>query len=311
MKWTKRGQIFAPNDTFDWMVSHASIPVVDQLSDEAVRIYFGARDAKGRSLPSYIEVDGDDLQKIRYVHDRPILSLGRPGTFDDSGIMPSWIVNRADRKYLYYIGWNREVTVPYRLSIGLAISDDGGRRYHKYSEGPLCDRSVTEPYFNTAPCVLVDNRGWRMWYVSCTKWEIIHDRPEPFYNIRCAESPDGIHWARPGHLCLDYDDFTNALARPCVYIEGGTYKMIYSYRSVYEYRTDPRQSYRLGYAESVDGWNWVRKDSEVGIDRSDSGWDSQMMEYCYILERNGRKNLLYNGDGFGKTGFGYAVLEEG
>jgi len=311
MRWIKKGLIFAPDNNFGWMVSHASIPIADEIRDNRLRIYFGTRDKQGRSLPAYIEVEADNPQNILYMHHKPILPLGKLGTFDDDGVMPSWIVNHNDSKYLYYIGWNRQVTVPYRLAIGLAISKDGGNSYHKYSEGPICDRALDEPYFNTTPCVLVKQNAWRMWYASCTKWEIIDERPEPLYHVRYAESVDGIHWIKSGRVCIDYDDFTDAIACPCVYLENGVYKMFYSYRSATGYRTDAQRSYRLGYAESVDGINWVRKDDEVGIDRSESGWDCEMMEYCYIYEHKGKKYLLYNGNGFGKSGFGYAILDEG
>jgi hypothetical protein len=64
----------------------------------------------------------------------------------------------------------------------------------------------------------------------------------------------------------------------------------------------------LGYAESPDGITWTRKDDEVGIDRSAEGWDSLMMEYPFVYEHRGRKHMLYNGNGFGETGFGHAVL---
>jgi hypothetical protein len=310
MNWNKKGLIFAPDRNFDWMVSHASLPVVDKMSDDVLRIYFGTRDARGRSHTSYVEVDAYDPGKILYLHDKPILSLGKLGTFDDSGIMPSWTVNYDNTKYLFYIGWNPQVTVPYRLSIGLAISKDGGDSFEKVSEGPVCDRSVDEAYFNTAPCVFVEAGKWKMWYVSSTGWEVINDRPEPRYLIKYAESLDGIHWQKTGHVCLNYESATDAIGRPCVFKEKGLYRMLYSYRSTLNYRTDPKQSYRLRYAESADGIRWDRKDDEVGIDRSEEGWDSQMMEYAYVYEHRRRKYLLYNGNGFGETGFGYAVLGE-
>jgi hypothetical protein len=309
MKWAKKGLIFAPDNNFDWMVSHASIPIVDRISDRVLRVYFGTRDKQNRSLPGYIEVEADNPERVLYIHDKPVLSLGKPGTFDDNGIMPSWIVRHGGTKYLYYIGWNPQVTVSYRLSIGLAISTDGGESYGKYSEGPILDRAIDEPYFNTAPCVLVDHGNWKMWYASCTRWEIINARPEPFYHIKYAESSDGIHWRRTGRVCVDYDDSTDAIGRPCVFAENEMYKMIYSYRRAKNYRTDPGQSYRLGYAESVDGIDWVRKDRDVGIERSETGWDSEMIEYCCIHEHRGKKYMFYNGNGFGKSGFGYAILQ--
>jgi hypothetical protein len=224
--------------------------------------------------------------------------------------MPSWIVNHGSKKYLYYIGWNPQVTVAYRLSIGLAISEDGGKSFSKYSEGPICDRDVDEPYFNTAPCVVVDGTSWKMWYVACTGWEMVNKRREPRYRIKYALSDDGIHWQRTNQVCIDYDSFTDAIGRPCVFVTNGMYRMLYSYRSIQNYRTDPGQSYRLGYAESLDGIHWLRRDDEVGIDRSATGWDSEMLEYSHVFVSKRGIYLFYNGNGFGQSGFGYAVLRE-
>ncbi len=167
-----------------------------------------------------------------------------------------------------------------------------------------------EPYWCAQPCVILDNGKWMMWYLSCTKWQVINGRTEPFYLVKYAESSDGILWRPTNHECLGYDEFTNAIGRPCVLTENGIYKMLYSYRSAKGYRTDQKQSYRLGYAESVNGINWVRKDEEVGINRSKRGWDAEMICYCHICEHKGRKYLLYNGNGFGRSGFGYAILEK-
>jgi hypothetical protein len=149
-----------------------------------------------------------------------------------------------------------------------------------------------------------------MWYSSCTGWEILNGVPEARYHLKYADSVDGITWRKTGLVCLDYDDFTKAIGRPAVFYEDGLYKMFYSYRGILNYRTGREQSYRLGYAESRDGLTWTRRDEDVGIDRSDDGWDSEMIEYAYRYEYQGRKYLFYNGNGFGATGFGYAVLDE-
>src|SRR5919106_762545 len=131
MRWKKQGLIFKTENHYDWMISHASLPFADPTNDQRLRIYFSVRDQKGRSHPNFLEVDAKDPQKIIYIHDRPILPLGKLGTFDDNGIMASWLVKYNQKKYLYYIGWNPQVTVSYRLSIGLAISTDGGISFEK------------------------------------------------------------------------------------------------------------------------------------------------------------------------------------
>ena len=309
MKCLKKSLIFDPaeNDS-NWINSYAAIPVVNLISDTVLRIYFSTRDPNGRSLPTFIDVSADNPHDIRYIHDKPILKLGKIGTFDDNGIMPSSIVYFDGKTYLYYIGWNPQVTVSYRLSIGLAISRDG-INFYKYSEGPLMDRDKYEPYFNTAPHVIIDNGKWKMWYVSCTGWKIINDWPEPLYLIRYAESDNGINWERMNVECIGYDEFAHAIGRPFVYKDNNLYKMIYSYRNSVDYRSDPKRSYRLGYAESFDGLNWERKDHCIDLKSNPQFWDSVMQEYCSIYTFNDTTYLLYNGNGFGKAGFGYAILE--
>jgi hypothetical protein len=311
MKWSKRGLIYVPDGRLDWSVTHAQIPLADDAGRGVLRIYFSTRDSQGRSRPSFVEVEADDPRKVLRVNAEPLLPLGEPGTFDDSGIMPFSIVERGSEKRLYYVGWSRGGTVPYHQAIGLAVSLDGGRSFSKYSEGPVCDRSVEEPYFCTAPSVMACGNITKMWYVSCTGWEMIGGKFEPFYLVKYAESDDGVAWRMTGKVCVGYDEFTQAIGRPFVTRGGdGTYKMFYSFRSARGYRDDPSQSYRLGYAESADGITWTRKGGEVGIERSEEGWDSEMIAYSHVYERGGRTFMFYNGNGFGRTGFGYAVLEE-
>lgn len=310
MRWTKRGLIFSASGQHDWMLHHAAVPVADRISDDIVRIYFGCRDNQNRTRTSFIEAAADDPSRVLYVHDRPVLDLGQLGTFDDSGAMPSCIVSRGTRKYLFYIGWNRSVTVPYRNAIGVAVSNDGGWTFERVGAGPILDRTAEEPYFCASPFCLYEEPRWKLWYASGTGWVVVAGAPEPIYQIKYAESADAVHWRRNSTVCIPYTFDGEANARPFVVNDHGRYRMWYCYRGSNGYRNDKAQSYRMGYAESSDGVAWERKDGEVGIDRSDAGWDSLMIEYPWIYEHAGTKYMLYNGNGFGETGFGYAVLDE-
>jgi predicted GH43/DUF377 family glycosyl hydrolase len=310
MRWEKKGLIFRTDNNHPWMMHHACVPVADKVNDKVLRIYFGPRDSQERTVTTFIEVDIDDPSRVLYVHDRPVLSLGRLGTFDDSGAMPSCIVDHEDRKYLLYIGWNRSVTVPYRNAIGLAVSRDSGRTFERVFEGPIVDRTRTEPYFCASPFALIDDGIWKLWYASSTGFVEVNGKPEPLYQIKYAESPDGSEWTRENVVCLEYGFDGEANARPCVIKEGGVYRMWYCFRGSINYRSDKSQSYRIGYAESHDGVRWQRLDDLVGIDRSESGWDSTMMEYPFVYEHRGLKYMLYNGNGFGESGIGYAVLRD-
>jgi hypothetical protein len=257
-----------------------------------------------------IDIDVENFQKKICIHNTPVLSLGKLGTFDDSGVMPSWIVDYKGLRYLYYIGWNKGLTVPYRNSIGLAISDDG-KTFVRRFDGPIMDRTIDEPYMSATPCVIIEAGIWRMWYLSGTGWKRHAGHPEPYYNIKYAESVDGILWKREGHVCIDFKSpFEGGIARPSVIKDGATYRMWYSYRGAVDYRTNTSASYRIGYAESKDGLEWIRKDEEVGIDLSQEGWDSEMICYPFVKRLDGKLHMFYNGNGFGRSGIGYAVLEE-
>jgi hypothetical protein len=309
MKWIRRGLIYTPHNEFEWLQDRAIAPVCELTPDNKLRIYFSARDKQGRSTPVFLEANPERPEEIYSFSKDPILNFGPLGSFDDNGILASSIVTIGNKRHLYYVGWNPRVNVSYHLSIGLAISEGGGE-FKKYSNGPILDRGIYEPFFSTAPCVLKIGDEWKMWYVSCTGWKMINNYPEPLYNVKYATSRDGIHWLREGVVAVETDDFAEAIGKPFVYLEDGLYKMIYSFRNSVDYRTDPAKSYRLGYAESTDGITWDRKDHEVGIGLAREGWDSVMMEYASSYEFKGRRYLLYNGNGFGQSGFGYAVLEQ-
>lgn len=311
MEWKKRGLIYVPKGNQNRMVSHAQLPTVDKVNDDVLRIYYGTRDKLNRTVTTYIEVAADNPKNVLYIHARPVLGLGELGCFDDSGAMPSWIVNHGGIKYLYYIGWNKGVSVSYRNSIGVAISDDGGKTFTRLYKGPVVDRTKTEPYFCGASCVIEENNLWRMWYLSALKWITYNEKPEPVYHIKYAESRDGVNWDRTGIVCIDLKSpEEGGITRPCVIPEDGIYKMWYCYRGIRDYRTNKAHSYRIGYAESKDGLEWDRKDELAGIDVSVEGWDSVMITYAHVYEHKGRKHMIYNGNGFGRSGFGYAVLEE-
>jgi hypothetical protein len=308
-KWFKKGLIYRPGGQHLWNRTHASVPTVDANDQKVWRIYFGTRDEMNRNRISYIDVEAGNPLNVLYEHDAPVLDLGRLGTFDDCGVMPSWILNHDGKKYLYYIGWTVRSTIPYHNAIGLAVSKDDGRTFERFSEGPLFGETYLEPFFTGTSCVLVEGGVWKNWYLSCTGWTKVDGKAEPRYHIKYAESRDGINWDRRGVVAIDYKSMSEAgIVRSSVLKENDLYRMWYSYRGGVDYRTNLNTSYRIGYAESKDGISWTRLDDLAGVDVSQDGWDSEMIEYPHVLIHNGKKYMFYNGNKFGHSGFGYAEL---
>ncbi|MFA5974933.1 MAG: hypothetical protein WC859_02055 [Elusimicrobiota bacterium] len=298
MPWIKKGLIIQPQPHLPWMRTHAMIPVAERRQGDVFRVYVSGRDEQNRSLIGYSELELKGAPRVLRYSEKPVLGLGALGCFDDNGVTPSWIVEQGRRKFLYYIGWNKGSTVRMHLFGGLAISEDGGESFQRYSEAPIIERCRVNPYLNTAPCVMEENGRWRMWYVSGTGWA---HKDLPRYNIQYAESKDGMNWERNRTVCIDFADSNeNALARPCVVKENGLYKMWFSHKG---------QAYRMGYAESTDGIRWRRMDDRAGIDVSPAGWDSQMIEYPFVFQHRGTAYMLYNGNDYGREGAGLAVYE--
>lgn len=299
MKWRKLGHVYSPSGEMAWMQTHAAVPFAEHLTDDIFRIYFTTRDRDSRSHTAFVDIDILSPSEILNISAAPVLHPGSLGEFDDSGAMGCWLTKKDDARYLYYQGWNLGVTVPFRNSIGLAISSKGGT-FRRYSPGPVLDRSMFEPHFTATPCVIIDRGKWKMWYLSCTEWVMSNDSPKHKYHIKYAESDDGINWHREGIVAIDYgNEGEHAISRPSVVKDDDCWRMWYSYRG---------QSYRIGYAESDDGIQWQRLDEHAGINTSTTGWDSEMIEYPFVFDHQGLRYMLYNGNDYGKTGFGLAEL---
>ena len=299
-RWRKLGLVFSPVGEYDWMQTHAAVPIAMNIGDSHFKIFFSSRDRDGRSYTGYVIIDINSPNGIVDLSETPVLSPGSLGEFDDSGTMATWLCHQKGISYLYYIGWNLGVTVPFRNSIGLATSQDD-QKFDRYSNGPVMDRSLNEPHFCASCCVIPGADMWRMWYLSCTEWQLRNGKPEHRYHIKYATSDDGIFWKRDGIIAIDYaNEEEFAISRPSVIQDADLWRMWYSYRG---------PTYRIGYAESYDGLKWTRLDDLAGIEPSSTGWDSEMIEYPFVFDHKGQRYMLYNGNGYGKTGFGLAILE--
>ena len=280
------------------MRTHAALPVVDPRG-AFYRVYFSGRDDQGRARVAFFDMDLDDPKARLPVSLRPALDLGPLGAFDDSGVTTSCLVNWEGRKYLYYTGWSLGITVPFYLFAGLAVSDDDGATFRRLSPAPILPRSPQDPFLTASPWVLVENGVWRMWYVSGSEWRMESGAPRHYYDIRHAESRDGISWRPTGHVCVTYRTAEeHAFSRPCVIREGGIYRMWYAFRGA---------DYRLGYAESRDGLSWRREDGLTALEPSPGAWDSAMLCYPCVFLHRGLRVMLYNGNDYGRTGIGLAT----
>ena len=295
--WTKKGNIFNEH--------HSQLPVIDTYPD-TFKIYYSTRDDKGRSIPMSISIFQDNL--TQYIHPIKLnLELGKPGSFDWSGIMPTDIITLENgTKYLYYIGWSRRIDVPYHNNLGLAISTDNGINWNKYSNGPVFHTSSKEPGYIGTVDILVENGIWKMWYLSCREWVEHKGIMEPIYDIKYATSQDGINWEPTNQTCIFLENNEGGISSARVIKKENVYYMWFSVRDKFDYRNNTEHSYRIKKATSTDGIHWTREPN-IDLDISSEGWDSEMVAYPYVVKEENKLIMFYNGNQFGKTGIGYAI----
>jgi hypothetical protein len=286
------------------MKSYAWVPTATPIAPDIFKVYVSGRNEDNFSQTGYFTFN-IVTKEVLEVSTEPVIELGPLGSFDDSlALASSLVIAGNGDQYLYYVGWMQGKRVRYYPSLGLSISKDGGKTFQKVTKAPLIERSNDDPFGMASPFVMLDDDDgiWKMWYASYRRWELRDGEPWPQYQLRYAESNDGINWRTTGIVCIGGDN-EEAVARPWVVKENGLYRMWYSVRMQHG-------KYRIGYAESVDGKDWKRMDDKVGIETSENGWDSEMIEYPCIFDYQGRRYMLYNGNTHGKDGVGLAYLEE-
>lgn len=318
MKWRKLGKVFDPTtvELPSGCVQFAQSPQALVFAD-FVRVYFSTRYVEastGKYLSHVAFVDMDkSLRNIVRVSGDVVLPLGELGCFDEHGIFPMSVVRHDGQVYGYTCGWSRRASVSVETGIGLAISRDDGVTFERIGNGPILGASLREPFLVGDGFVRVINGVFHMWYIFGTAWKRLtpSGSPERTYKIGHAISMDGVAWSKEEgrQIISDRIGPDESQALPSMVEIGGRYHLFFCYRDSFGFRTDPARGYRIGHAVSDNLSDWERDDLDPLLDGGPEEWDSRMQCYPHAFESDGKVFLLYNGNEFGRFGFGAAVLE--
>jgi len=317
MKWHKLGKIFDPIQSSlpNGCINFAQSPQT-LVFDDYVRIYFSTRalDKDGKFLSHIAFVDmRKNLRDIIHVADKTVISLGGLGCFDEHGIFPFNVLRHGDLVYGYTCGWSRRVSVSVDTAIGLAISHDDGLTFKRIGDGPVLAASLHEPYLVGDGFVKIVGDTFHMWYIFGTGWKqyVFDAMPDRTYKIGHAVSKNGIEWVKDEaqQIISDKLGVDESQALPTVIKIDGRYHMFFCYRQSFDFRKNKDRSYRIGHAWSDDVRIWTRDDENPQIEGTPNEWDSNMQCYPHVFECDDQVYLLYNGNEFGRNGFGLAKLE--
>lgn len=301
MEWRKLGFVYGPDGTLPWARHSAAQPTPFRLDERTIRVLAGFRDDDGVTRLGYVDVDADDPRRVLRVSERVALDVGRGGTFDDNGVILGDVVRDGGELLLYYVGFQLVAKAKFLAFTGLAASTDDGATFVRRSEAPVLDRADEGLYIRAAHTVLREDGVWKVWYAAGSSWEIIGGKPFPNYHIRYAESADGVRFPMQGTVCIAPEGREYRIGRPRVYRTSEGYEMWYTKGTI-------DGDYVPGYARSADGVRWTRMDDRVGIGVSETGWDEKALCYLSVLRVRDRTYGFYNGNDFGRDGFGLAEL---
>jgi hypothetical protein len=312
MKFEKLGHIFDPNN-YDVVGEYAQAPQIVEYQN-FVRIYFSTRyrDKKDKfiSYVSFVDMT-KRFDKVLAISNDEVISKGELGCYDEHGIFPFNVIRLGDDLLGFIGGWSRRISVDVETSIGLSISKDNGKTFKRLGHGPVLSSTLNEPFMVGDPFVKKTKNGFDMWYIFGTKWltNPKNGVKERVYKIGHAKSKDAINWEKTDRqLVEDVIGANECQALPTVIFYKENYHMVFCFREAFDFREKIHAGYKLGYAISKDGLNWIRKDDELKIEGDESNWDSKMKCYPHLASIDGEIYLFYNGNDFGRNGFGVAKL---
>ena len=303
--WQKLGLLYCPSETgrHPKLLSHAANPLPVLLEGDIYRVFYSGRDTNNRSSVGAVDIDIVNRQ-IVLEHSQPFFEHGPAGSFYADGVSIGNCYEVNGVRYMLFMGWQNPKGSQWRGDIGrLIVRPD--LTLELASDMPFMGSDSTDPLSLSYPWVLKNEMGgYRMWYGSTTTWDA--GNSEMLHVINSASSVDGHHWVREG-LAVPYElGRAQAFSRPTIVKDAqGGYEMWFSYRS------GSGEKYRIGHAVSRTGKAWELALDDADIDVSLDGWDSEMIEYPFVFDHQGQRYMLYNGNGYGKTGFGLAVLAHG
>ena len=301
MNWIKKGIIYTPNFDDSWKNNSGLQPTPIVLKDR-IRVFVGHRDSDGVGRIGFIDLDKSDPSRILGESDIPALDIGEDGCFDDNGVIPCAVLKKGKEIHLYYAGYQIVKKTRFTVFGGLAISKDEGKTFKRFSKAPVLDRANEDTLFRVIHSIIPEDEGFKVYYGGGSNFIQGENKSLPVYIIKQFNSTSSNSFPNYGKTAIGIKEDEHRVGRPYVIKTKKKYLMFYGIGT----ETTP---YKLAYAESKDGDNWTEKDDLQGLELSENSWDSEMMAYPSVVQSDSKCFIFYNGNNYGRQGFGYAELK--
>lgn len=300
-EWKKLGLLYSPQGKTRHakLATHAANPLALHMANDVFRVYYSGRDEQNRSSVGAVDIDIVRGEVVKD-HFDPFLIHGAAGSFFADGISIGNHYQVNGSTFILFMGWQTPAEGHWRGDIGrIIVTED--LTLQITDRQPYLALDSDDPISLSYPWVMqtAPNR-YDMWYGSTLTWEA--ENGEMVHIIKHAQSADGVSWHKTDSIVPYQLNYAQAFSRPSV-IKNSEHRL----DMWFSYRCGTGQKYRIGYAYNTgEGWQLALDNS--GINVSESGWDSEMIEYPFVFQHKSKTYMLYCGNGYGRTGFGLAVL---
>lgn len=303
MSWKKIGLLFNNKSISPFLLSHFSNPLAIKIEKNTFRVFYSGRNYDNKSSVGHFDFNISTYTIENYLVNNVDFKFGDTNTFFSHGVSVGCCYKIDLTIYILFMGWNIKNDEHWRGDIGRIEVDN------KFNDLSLNPKSFflgidnEDPISLSYPFVIFENGLYKMWYGSTVSWN--SDNEEMIHVIKYATSLDGFNWNKHG-IAIPYEiGVAQAFSRPTVIVNNDGYHMWYSYRSGIK-----NSKYQIGYSYSLDGVIWERKHNKYVLEKSITGWDSEMVCYPFVFEHENQIYMLYNGNNFGETGIGIAKLDK-
>ncbi|MFY8138252.1 MAG: hypothetical protein ACOVMR_09100 [Flavobacteriales bacterium] len=292
-----KGLIYRLKPSGDYLISHASNPLVSLLSENKSRIYFSCRNHENKSSVAFVDFNMDTLEVID-TDPKLLIPFGSPESFYSHGISVGNQIALNGLDQIFFMGWKFPDNAHWYGQIGNLIISDSSTPH--IPDNPFLALDDEDPMSLSYPFLLEEDGIYKMWYGSTNSWD--SENGEMIHVIKYAESTNGLDWDKKG-LAIPFEiGVAQSFSRPTILKFNNCYHMWYSYYS------GDGTPYRIGYSYSNDGKTWIRQHDKVhGIGSSD--WDDHMQCYPCAVLYNDKVYIFYNGNNYGKEGFGLLITD--
>lgn len=291
-KWIKLGRILKPKDNYI-KSNNIGPSFIRRKSKNILEIYFTHRNQDNISKISKVDFDLNKkiILKNSFIK---ILSENNYGYFDQDGVGYPSLVTHKKRDYLFYVGWirNNKKLVPFQNRIGICKLVKKAKRLFST---PIIGLSEFDK-FNTGSCYIKKiNSKYIIYYTSFSNYKKINNKYRHVYSIKYATSSNLIHWKKNKKFCIRLKKNEFAISKPSVIFYKKKYHMWFCTRGKY---------YKIGYAYSKNGINWIRDDKKFVVIGKKEKWDSLARAYPSVIKHDRKLLMVYTGNHYGKTGIG-------